>query len=1034
MEVVSEGQPACNHPSVRKLHVNIVHQNQIPFRTELGSIKELVALALVGQSEQLLLVEPVLVNNNTVAVNYGNVLLVSGQLDLVRAQIAVSASHLELGDFCQVRDPQLLVDLLRVRTHTQSGHTVLVVRNTAQSWRLSGEKGLPREPKHSSSFSSVQGGPVNVTGGVLVRTHVQHLWLVVQINNRLLTRVLDQQVQQRVDVLGETLFWSILSSSQIEQDDSFGPSFGNILVFALLGACEIVVLVKQCFQVRESEPTTKNIPNGVWGYSVLGRNEGSSRNDRAILDDTKKLVLSTLLLNEYNARNTSNWPSFEVDLARAFSKSSSLAIGFTSATRWYDKVDSSEFEMTKPVEEMSHKDHSAMRVDRLLDRHLSTGKLVVEHVVWDTVQQRGLLGHLVDGCFWTQSVGVVDVHGDDGTAVGKVFHVLATEFDVVVSCQRAQRGVVPRRTVSAVPDDDPLFASGGHREVFDHGTFSGAELVQNLRIQQLCVVGCCFQKRFVSNILNRRASASARGKLALVNKLTAYNVAGGQSGIERLHPIRILVRSPIKVLVVDLVLELVVVGRVEVHGMIFCFSAVVQKRSISKPPCKGIHFCRIKGQNVGNYHRDRLRRKVGVVDPERLVKVACFRVDQGFGNEPSRVQFVHDLDHLRFFTRKRGGLVSGALEVLLVHVLERGGAKVVMDGQTSQFGFQCHLGRVIAFKWGRNAVLYAIKWVTCSPGGNKKKPIEKTSLFGIMGLSHAQLTQKDFFQGIVTQKFLLKSLIKLLLLYRSPFSSGSLSKFIPEYLRGLTPFESKTRDVICRSLFLSVPCGRAVASTWISWLFVELKLFCKTPASDILLTISLATSSGLVDCTVPVLDCFSRASSIAGCCNVNVSSFAVSVSAVGRSFAEVSYTNVSSESELFLSSTLMASCNFAAKNSAREDALLCTVVVEETVFVFRKFIRLELGPAFFALTASSETGPSITDLFDLRWVKNESDPPPTFVGLVFLFTSEELIWRVIVTGPFVVEFPDPIVGWLDIPVWLVGTLFPVLVPVELGII
>ncbi|KAH3659316.1 hypothetical protein OGATHE_006200 [Ogataea polymorpha] len=104
-------------------------------------------------------------------------------------------------------------------------------------------------------------------------------------------------------------------------------------------------------------------------------------------------------------------------------------------------------------------------------------------------------------------------------------------------------------------------------------------------------------------------------------------------------------------------------------------------------------------------------------------------------------------------------------------------------------------------------------------------------------------------------------------------------------------------------------------------------------------------------------------------------------------------TNVSSESELFLSSTLIASCNFAAKNSALEDALLCIVDVDETVLALRKFIKLDAAPAFLGRSPSSITGPSITDRFDLRCVKNESDAPFPVVALAVFEMSAELTWR-----------------------------------------
>ena len=38
---------------------------------------------------------------------------------------------------------------------------------------------------------------------------------------------------------------------------------------------------KRTWNPRKSEPTTKNMPKGVLGYSTSGRNAGSRRNDSA---------------------------------------------------------------------------------------------------------------------------------------------------------------------------------------------------------------------------------------------------------------------------------------------------------------------------------------------------------------------------------------------------------------------------------------------------------------------------------------------------------------------------------------------------------------------------------------------------------------------------------------------------------------------------------------------------------------------------------------------------------------------------------
>ncbi len=95
--------------------------------------------------------------------------------------------------------------------------------------------------------ASVLGGPVDELSSVLIRTHEENLVLAVQINDRVLDAGADrgqEQIEDTVDVLLEGDPRLVLVVS-IQENDTLGTAFGDVLVLALLGVGQIVVLIEQ---------------------------------------------------------------------------------------------------------------------------------------------------------------------------------------------------------------------------------------------------------------------------------------------------------------------------------------------------------------------------------------------------------------------------------------------------------------------------------------------------------------------------------------------------------------------------------------------------------------------------------------------------------------------------------------------------------------------------------------------------------------------------------------------------------------------
>ena len=117
-------------------------------------------------------------------------------------------------------------------------------------WNTTQLGGLAREerlPPGCATVLSVSRSPVNQLGRVLVRTHEQDFVLAVQVYDGILdTRAggRQEQIQDTVDVLFEGHAGLVLVVD-VQQDNTLGTAFGDILVLALLRVGQVVVLIEQ---------------------------------------------------------------------------------------------------------------------------------------------------------------------------------------------------------------------------------------------------------------------------------------------------------------------------------------------------------------------------------------------------------------------------------------------------------------------------------------------------------------------------------------------------------------------------------------------------------------------------------------------------------------------------------------------------------------------------------------------------------------------------------------------------------------------
>lgn len=118
------------------------------------------------------------------------------------------------------------------------------MRDTAKLRGLASEERLP---PGSTTDSGVLSSPINKVGSVLVRTHEKNLLLAVKINDGVLDPggfSRQQKIQDTVDVLLKGLSSSVLLL-RVQENDTLGTTFRDVLVLTLLRVGQTVVLIEE---------------------------------------------------------------------------------------------------------------------------------------------------------------------------------------------------------------------------------------------------------------------------------------------------------------------------------------------------------------------------------------------------------------------------------------------------------------------------------------------------------------------------------------------------------------------------------------------------------------------------------------------------------------------------------------------------------------------------------------------------------------------------------------------------------------------
>ena len=241
MEGVAEDGAVEDHLAVGQPHVVLLDEDAVAVGGEVGGVELGDHLAGPRQAQELEVVDALGVDQDSGAVDDGHVLLVAQQ-DLVGSQIAVGAARLDLADGRGL-DAELAVDALDVGAHAEGGHAVDVVGDAAEARALAGKEGLP---PGGAAGARVLGGPVDEAGRVLVGAHEEDLGLLVQVDDGVLDAGAaggQEQVEDGVDVLLERDGRLVLVLG-VEEDDALAAALGDVLVLALLGVGQVVVLVE----------------------------------------------------------------------------------------------------------------------------------------------------------------------------------------------------------------------------------------------------------------------------------------------------------------------------------------------------------------------------------------------------------------------------------------------------------------------------------------------------------------------------------------------------------------------------------------------------------------------------------------------------------------------------------------------------------------------------------------------------------------------------------------------------------------------
>ncbi|KND98268.2 hypothetical protein QG37_05035 [Candidozyma auris] len=337
------------------------------------------------------------------------------------------------------------------------------------------------------------------------------------------------------------------------------------------------------------------------------------------------------------------------------------------------------------VQKVGDEDDTTSRVDGLSQRQISLDEQVVEVVVGDTVQQGSLLDHSVnqqvDGGSLVARNSGLDVHRDDGDAIGESLHVLSCGGKLVVVSQVRQGRVVVGGSLSTVPNYHSVLLGLLDGEVSDHGTGGVHHSPDDVGVKRLCSVGSDLQKRLVTDLVNvglvgvdillrvlgfvdKVTLDSSLGKdLGQLRQSSVHlghtsqdRVAGVIEGRrEVLESVRVVGVRRVNVALVDQIVEpaLVKTGsgkrRVEKHRVVSAFTLVANQRLLIHLDVRGKRsdLTRVERVDVRGNALGQLLGKVHVINTQAVVEPLGLRLNERLGNEPGRVQNVkHSVESL----------------------------------------------------------------------------------------------------------------------------------------------------------------------------------------------------------------------------------------------------------------------------------------------------------------------------------------------------------------------------------------------------
>lgn len=303
-----------------------------------------------------------------------------------------------------------------------------------------------------------------------------------------------------------------------------------------------------------------------------------------------------------------------------------------------------------------------MGIDGLLQAEAAAGKVMLEAVLRNAVEERNLLDDLVDGSLNGREfggrrhvgLGGAEVKGDDGDAVGEVLEVLAGTGQTVVVVEVRKGAEHSHGRSLRVGDDQTLFTAALDLEHFDDGAGAADGIVDDILVDGLGVGGSLLQETLLTDdfdvgLLGIRVGV---GKLALVDEVATellLVIAGERRGrAEGLDPVAVVVGGVIDVFLID---ALFVAGAIDgshagpagidVDGVIL--GLLVQTNfDLVVITGEGGDLGGVEGEDVRNDGIDGLGLEVGVIDTQHVVEPIGFGDDKITGEEAFFLEEIHD--------------------------------------------------------------------------------------------------------------------------------------------------------------------------------------------------------------------------------------------------------------------------------------------------------------------------------------------------------------------------------------------------------